>query len=113
MLPFFGTTAIVIATLAAPAAPASTDAVRAAPPAAAVTTTTVAADASKRRAHEQQAINTKRPAQPTDEQVIRQQLDLRAMAMRSSEPAIRGEQYCLQSLSERDVRGVVSRHGGA
>jgi parvulin-like peptidyl-prolyl isomerase len=81
MLPFFGTTAIVIATFAAPTAPASSDAVRAAQPAAAVTTTTTtaAADASKRGARQQQAISTGRPAQPTDEQVIRQQLELRVI----------------------------------
>jgi len=79
MLPFFGTTAIVIATLAGPVAPApspSPDAVRAAPAAAAVTT---AAAPSRRRTSPQQAISVQRPASPTDEEVIRRQLELRVI----------------------------------
>ena len=83
MLPFFGTMAIVIATVAAPAAPAtpaSPDAVRAAPAAAATTTSTTAAAApSRRRARPQQAISVERPAVPTEEEVIRRQLELRVL----------------------------------
>jgi hypothetical protein len=77
MLPFFGTMAIMIATLAGPPALDSSDAVRAAQPAASVTTA-AAADA-KGRPGQQQAISTNRPAPPTDEQVIRQQLEFRVL----------------------------------
>jgi hypothetical protein len=77
MLPFFGTTAIVIATLTGPAPSDPSDAVRAAQPAAAVTS--AAADAPKRRVRQQEAISTNRPTPPTDEQVIRQQLELRVL----------------------------------
>jgi len=79
MLPFFGTTAIVIATLAAPAAPASTaapDTVRAAP---APIAAAVAAAPSRRRARQQQAVSGGRPAHPMDQEVIRQQLELRVL----------------------------------
>jgi hypothetical protein len=79
MLPFFGTTAIVIATLAAPAAPApsaSPDAVRAAP-AAAVRIT--AAAPSRPRGGPQHAISIERPRPPTDEEAIRTQMELRVL----------------------------------
>jgi hypothetical protein len=79
MLQFFGTTAIVIAALTAPTAPTSPDAVFAAP-AAPITATTAAAPA-KRRGRQQQAITVDRPAPPTDEQVIRQQLELRVLML--------------------------------
>jgi hypothetical protein len=86
MLPFFGTTAIVIATLAAPAAPApsaSPDAVRAAPAAAATIT---AAAPSRRRGRPQQAISIERPAPPTEEEAIRKQMELRVLI-----PALSGD----------------------
>ncbi|MDB5094244.1 MAG: hypothetical protein JWO85_2345 [Candidatus Eremiobacteraeota bacterium] len=78
MLPFFGTTAILIATLAGPPALDSSDAVRAPQPAASVTTA-ASADAAKGAPRQQQAISTNRPAPPTEEQVIRQQLEFRVL----------------------------------
>jgi hypothetical protein len=72
MLPFFGMSAIVIAALMAPSAPAPADAVNAAPvpvPVAAV------APAEQRRV-DQQAVTIKRPA-TVSEDPRQQQLDLR------------------------------------
>jgi hypothetical protein len=77
MLAFFGTTAIVIAALTAPTAPVSPDAVLAA--SAAPVAAATAAAPPKHRGRQQQAITVDRPAPPTDEQVIRQQLELRVL----------------------------------
>src|SRR5271170_8028015 len=39
-----------------------------------------------------------------------QQFNIGAMAVRSCEPTIASEQYCRQSLGERDIGSVISRH---
>jgi hypothetical protein len=81
LLPFFGTTAIVIAALTAPSAPASSDVAQAAPARVPV----VAAAPSRRRGHPAQGVNVQ-PAGSSDQDAIEQQMQLRVLM-----PALSGD----------------------
>ena len=81
MLPFFGTTAIVIAALTAPAQGASPDPAQAAPARPPV----VAAAPSRRRKHNEEAVSV-RPASSSDQDAIEQQMQLRVLM-----PALSGD----------------------
>ena len=81
MLPFFGTTAIVIAALTSPSAPAPADAVQAAP----ATAPVVAAAPSRRHRH-QQAVTVERSTQSSDDDAIQQQWQMRVLM-----PALTGD----------------------
>jgi hypothetical protein len=81
LLPFFGTTAIVIAALTAPFAPVSTDVAQAAP----VQVPVVAAAPSRRRRHQADAV-AGRPAGQTFDDAIEQQMHLRVLM-----PALSGD----------------------
>jgi hypothetical protein len=82
MIPFFGTTAIVIAALTAPSAPASTDAVQAAP----VTAPVVASVPSRRRGRHQQAVTMQQPGPSSDQEAIEEQIRMRVLM-----PALSGD----------------------
>jgi hypothetical protein len=82
MLPFFGTTAIVIAALTAPSAPASTDAAQAAP----VQVPVVAAAPSRRRRHQADAVAGRPAGQTFDDAAIEQHMQLRVLM-----PALSGD----------------------
>jgi hypothetical protein len=74
LLPFFGTTAIVIAALTAPSAPPSSDVAEAAPARVPV----VAAAPARRRRHQAEGV-TVRPAGPSDQDAIEQQMQMRVL----------------------------------
>lgn len=74
MLPFFGTTAIVIAALTAPSAPSSSSVAQAAP----ATVPVVAAAPSRRRRHQAEGV-TVRPAAASDQDAIDQQMQMRVL----------------------------------
>lgn len=74
MVPFFGTAAMVIATVTAPTAAASTDATHAAPAPVPV----VAAAQARRRRHLNEGVSV-RPGTSSDDQAIEQQMQMRVL----------------------------------